>query len=43
MGFEDEKIYKIVGHWDPTDPSFNILNTITSKGYTYYISLFNYT
>ena len=33
MGFENEKIYKIVCNWDPTDPSFKILNTINSKGF----------
>ena len=28
----DGKSYMIAGHWDPTDPSFKILNTETPKG-----------
>lgn len=28
----DGKSYVISGHWDPTDPTFQILNTETPKG-----------
>jgi hypothetical protein len=32
MGGSADKGYTIAGHWDPTDPNFQILNTETPKG-----------
>ena len=34
MGYtQDERIYNISGHWNPTEKCFEILNTETEKGH----------
>jgi hypothetical protein len=35
----DNKAYVISGHWDPSDPNFQILNTETPKGELEYRNL----